>query len=92
MVVYSGTLKGGDMPTDRYTKAVLTVIALCLLYICLGGQGIVVPITAQSGYQRVVISGWVDKTGKEIQLPPSFEGATVAPIPTAEPRYGYPSK
>ncbi len=81
------------MPTDRYTKAVLTVIALCLLYICMGRPGIAVPVAAQSsGYQRVIVAGWIDNTGKEIHLPTAFTGATIAPIPAAEPRHGYPSK
>jgi len=52
------------MATDRYTRAVLTVIALCLLYLCMGRPGISVPVAAQSGYQRVVVTGWVDQGRK----------------------------
>lgn len=83
------------MATDRYTKAVLTVIALCLLYLCMGRPGVAVPVAAQrgsSGYERVIVAGWIDTSGKEIRLPPAFAGVTTAPIPAAEPRYGYPSK
>jgi hypothetical protein len=81
------------MTIDRYTKTILTVIALCLIYLCLGRPGIAVPVAAQSGYQRVVVAGWVDKTGKELRLPaPLDSGTTIAPLPAAEPRYGYPSK
>lgn len=57
------------MTADRYTKAVLTVIVLCLLYLCLGRPGIAPVVSAQSGYNRVVLYGWVDDQGHEWQLP-----------------------
>ena len=59
------------MNTDRYTKAVLTVIAGCLLWIC--AMGIAPRVDAQqmtapipSGIQPVVIvgTGSIDRVGK----------------------------
>lgn len=34
------------MPTDVYTKTILTVIAICLVWLCVRGQA-VVPLSAQ---------------------------------------------
>ena len=49
------------MPTDRYTKLVLTVIAVCLVWLCAAATG--TPAIAQSVFagarpQPVVIVGW----------------------------------
>ena len=49
------------MRLDLYTKAVLTVIAACLVWISLGGPSLLVPLSAQqqsrtSGYERVLIA------------------------------------
>ena len=62
-----------SMRLDLYTKAVLTVIAACLVWISLGGPSLLVPLSAQqqsrtSGYERVLIAGWIDVNGKEHQL------------------------
>ena len=43
------------MPTDRYTRVVLTVIALCLIWICL--RETAPPAFAQSGPADVRIVG-----------------------------------
>ena len=43
------------MKADLYTKTVLTVIALCLLWICV--RDFVHPVAAQGGAQKVVIAG-----------------------------------
>ncbi len=61
------------MRPDLYTKAVLTIIAVCLVWISLGGPSLLAPISAQqqnrtSGYERVLIAGWIDNGGKEHQL------------------------
>jgi hypothetical protein len=58
------------MQFDWYTKAVLTVIALCLVWMSIGGPSLIVPLSAQvtSGYSRVVIAGWADGTGQEHQM------------------------
>ena len=56
------------MRIDLYTKAVLTVIAICLVWMSLGGPSLLTPVSAQvrtSGYQRVVLAGWADSGGLE---------------------------
>jgi hypothetical protein len=47
------------MKTDMYTKAVLTVIAVALVWIGLGGPHVMPAAHAQSD-QHVYIAGWVD--------------------------------
>jgi len=64
------------MRVDLYTKAVLTIIAVCLVWISLDGPSLLIPLSAQqqsrtSGYERVLIAGWIDHTGKEHQLTPT---------------------
>jgi hypothetical protein len=66
------------MSSDRYLKAVLTVIAGCLVYICIAlttGPA----VSAQLGPQDVVIVGWKPLSGKQIYLPPG--GGNVQPLP-----------
>ena len=46
------------MTTDLYTKSVLTVIALCLVYLCLGKPPVMASAQAQDKPSRVVITGW----------------------------------
>ena len=49
------------MTVDRYTKLVLTVIAVSLAWIAAGGPSITTPVDAQSNNgQRVVLAGWLD--------------------------------
>lgn len=75
------------MTIDRYTKTVLTVIALCLLYLCMGRPGIVTAATAQSSQPRVVLQGWVDSSGVEWKFPQPKVGVNgVAPLPAEPPR------
>ena len=50
------------MVVDRYTKALLTVIALCLVWLSLGGPSLITPANAQSG-DKVFLAGWIDETG-----------------------------
>jgi hypothetical protein len=58
------------MQIDRYTKFVLTVIAVCLVWLSLGGPSLIPGTQAQtSGYDRVLIAGWLDRTGAEHHLP-----------------------
>ena len=58
------------MRTDLYTKVVLTVIAGCLLSICLGQASSLTSLNAQSREpDRVLITGWVDETGFVKKLP-----------------------
>ena len=56
---------------DRYTKLVLTVIAICLVWIALGGPSLLTPVNAQQGGlgDRVILAGWVDTNGTVRQFP-----------------------
>ena len=71
------------MRIDTYTKFVLTVIAICLIWLSVGGPALLPGVSAQarqsqyaSGYGRVVIAGWVDERGGEHQLPSTKTDAT----------------
>lgn len=56
------------MTADRYTKMVLTVIAVCLVWLSMGGPSLLTPVSAQSD-QRVLLAGWVDDKGNVRSLP-----------------------
>lgn len=71
------------MRIDTYTKLVLTVIALCLIWLSVGGPSLLPTVSAQSkqaryasGYERVVIAGWVDERGDEHPLSGAKTDAT----------------
>jgi len=71
------------MRSDAYTKLVLTVIALCLIWLSAGGPSLLPRVSAQSnqsqhasGYGRVVIAGWVDERGGEHPLPSTKTDST----------------
>jgi hypothetical protein len=70
------------MRIDTYTKVILTVIALCLIWLSLGGPSPLPSVSAQgkqtqsSGYGRVVIAGWVDENNAEHPLPSAKTDAT----------------
>lgn len=51
------------MRTDLYTKAVLTLIAGALVYLCVALTPIGTPVSAQAGASHVRITGWVDDRG-----------------------------
>jgi hypothetical protein len=59
------------MHTDNYVKAVLTIIAVCLVYLSLGRPGLAMPAQAQTrpDLTRVLIAGWVDAGGVVRQFP-----------------------
>lgn len=58
------------MLIDRYTKCVLTVIAVCLVWISLGGPSLWPVARAQSTVPaEVVVSGWKDTNGVVWSLP-----------------------
>jgi len=57
------------MSIDRYTKTVLTVIALCLIWLSLGGPSLLPVVGAQQGATEVVIVGWRDGNGETWKLP-----------------------
>ena len=74
------------MSSDRYMKAVLTVIAGCLVYMSVAlttGPG----VSAQTGQQEVVIVGWKTAPGSPttITFPPFGAGR-----PGASCQRGYP--
>lgn len=46
------------MRIDLYTKSVLTVIAACLVYLCLGKPSVLTTAQAQAQPSRVIIAGW----------------------------------
>ena len=52
---------------DRYTKLVLTVIAICLVWLSLGGPSLITSVSAQN--DRVYIAGWIDERGSFRPLP-----------------------
>lgn len=64
------------MTVDRYTKVVLTVIAVCLVWLSVGGPSLVTPVRAQDD-ARVLLRGWLDDTGRVISFP--------APAPLSDP-------
>jgi hypothetical protein len=59
------------MRIDFYTRAVLTVIALCLVWIAIGGPSLLPVAAAQQGPTRVVIVGY--ERGN-LPLPVQVEG------------------
>jgi hypothetical protein len=65
------------MKVDLYTRALLTVIAACLLWICVD-RLLTAPIEAQSGYGRMIIAGWLDEKGNEHKL--LFTGSSDIPV------------
>jgi hypothetical protein len=77
------------MRIDLYTKAVLTVIALCLVYLCLDRASVASTVQAQAQegqfqrqlLQRVVIAGWLDSEGQERRLPGDVPGKGPRPLP-----------
>jgi hypothetical protein len=44
------------MPTDSYTRVVLSVIAIALVWLCF--QTTATPVSAQGQVQRVIVVGW----------------------------------
>ena len=74
------------MMMDRYTKAVLTVIALCLVWLSVGGPSVLPVTNAQSGEpERVYLSGWIDERGFIHRFPTAWwaaKGESPAALPT----------
>ena len=71
------------MRVDLYSKAVLTVIAVCLLWLTLGGSGLLPTPAAQAQAQtnRVFLSGWVDAGGFEHRFMESHGDQNNSPLP-----------
>jgi len=55
------------MAVDRYTKLVLTVIAVCLVWLSAGGPSLITPVSAQA--DGVLLRGWIDESGAVISFP-----------------------
>jgi hypothetical protein len=55
------------MAIDRYTKVVLTVIAVCLVWLSAGGPSLITSVRAQDN-QHVILAGWISQDGKVRQL------------------------
>ena len=80
------------MAVDRYTKLVLTVIAVCLVWLSVGGPSLIAPVSAQTG-DRVVLAGWVDEKGLVVKFPavPTYIDKTRSLFETQRTPYGaYP--
>jgi hypothetical protein len=50
--------KEDSMKADLYTKVMLTIIAVCLAWLCMGGPSLMTAAQAQSSPTEVVIVGW----------------------------------
>lgn len=76
------------MRIDLYTRVVLTVIAVCLVWLSVGGPSLLTPVAAQNtGYERVAIVGWVDAAGLEHGLQTVSRGPTPGlPMEARNPR------
>jgi hypothetical protein len=60
------------MKSDTYIKFVLTVIAVCLVWISLGGPALITSVHAQPETQRVIVAGWEssgDKGRMTVNMP-----------------------
>jgi hypothetical protein len=66
------------MTIDRYTKCVLTVIALCLIWMSVGGPALLPTARAQSQGMEVVLTGWKDSSGVVWPLPTVIQPPTGA--------------
>lgn len=62
------------MRIDAYTKGVLTIIAVCLLWLSIGGPSLLPTAHAQTkpptiAPDHVVIAGWVNSSGQVMRFP-----------------------
>lgn len=76
------------MRIDSYTKFLLTVIALCLVWLSLGGPALLPIAKAQNlpGNQsetRVLMTGWMDKEGAMhgFAIPTGLPGQVTSGLP-----------
>ncbi len=70
------------MRVDLYTKTMLTIIAACLVWLCLTGTALMPVVTAQtpSAAQQVQLAGWIDAKG-QVHLLPSTSDRKDIPLP-----------
>ena len=69
------------MKADLYTKAMLTIIAVCLVWLCLGGPSLMTPAQAQSSPTQVVIVGWKEGANQPNALDLGFRALPVRTVP-----------
>lgn len=66
---------------DLYTKTVLTVIAGCLVWICVATTPVGIRVEAQGSQvaqqQRVIIAGWIDDQGRQHLIQSTLAGIPV---------------
>ena len=72
------------MRIDLYTKGILTIIAACLVWLCVALTSVGTPVHAQasSANSRVLIAGWVDATGGLHSLDPILGTTYGIPVMT----------
>lgn len=69
--------------SDIYTKAVLTVIAICLMILCTQSLRAPIPVHAQAGAQKVIIQGFDPQALKSGGVPVWLLGGnTAVPVTT----------
>ena len=73
------------MASDRYLKAVLTIIAACLVYICVALSNWP-PAASAQGVQEVVIVGWrgTDRSGTRSYNLPAISTSPTSSFPVIE--------
>ena len=64
------------MKIDPYTKVILTIIAVCLVWLSVGGPSIITVAAQDDRAQRVVLAGWADAGG--FVRPMSSESPAIA--------------
>ena len=74
------------MRVDLYTKVVLTVIAMCLVWLCLDRSQVSPVAHAQNEYQRMVIVGWQTANGEYVNFPNVDRGTRSAGLPVLTAR------
>jgi hypothetical protein len=74
------------MRPDAYTKVVLTVIAVALVYLCAASAPVGTSVQAQLGPTQVVIAGWYDSSQQRVVPLSSAQG-----LPVASAGLGLPS-
>jgi hypothetical protein len=66
---------------DWYLRAVLTIIAASLIWLCINSETAAIPLQAQSAApQRVIVAGWADQNGFVHAFPPlTIGGSSTVP-------------
>jgi hypothetical protein len=72
------------MATDRYTKIVLTVIAVCLLWLCVKPIFEPAKVSAAEGIQLVRIVGWRTTVDDQHTYTASFDQDFPSPLPVKD--------